>query len=117
MAGPSDYHRIAGDMVHEHRLGSEVHVQVSAVYAAYQDELMKAGMLDFDDTIYWSVRLLETDPEVLGRWRARISQVMVDEFQDTNFSQLRLVELLAGADGNLAGVRDADHSVYQLRGA
>ena len=117
MAGPQDYHRIAGDMVHEHRLGSDVHVQVAAVYAAYQDELMKAGMLDFDDTIYWSVRLLETDPEVLGRWRARISQVMVDEFQDTNFSQLRLVELLAGADGNVAVVGDDDQSIYKFRGA
>src|SRR5258708_33082653 len=78
---------------------------------------MKGGRVDFDDTIYWSVRLLETDPEVLGRWRARISQVMVDEFQDTNFSQLRLVELLAGADGNVAVVGDPDQSIYKFLGA
>src|SRR5258708_24686965 len=78
---------------------------------------MKGGRVDFDDTIYWSVRLLETDPEVLGRWRARLSHVMVDEFQDTNFSQLRLVELLAGADGNVAVVGDDDQSIYKFRAA
>ena len=117
MAGPEDYHRIAGDMVGERRLGSEVHVQVAAVYAAYQEELMKAGMLDFDDTIYWTVRLLEGDAEVLQRWRNRISHLMVDEFQDTNFSQLRLVELLAGEAGNVAVVGDDDQSIYKFRGA
>jgi len=117
MAGPEDYHRIAGDMVGEHRLGSDVHVQVGAVYATYQEELMKAGMLDFDDTIYWTVRLLESDEEVLQGWRERISHLMVDEFQDTNFSQLRLVELLAGTHGNVAVVGDDDQSIYKFRGA
>ena len=117
MAGPEDYHRIAGDMVMERRLGAEVHVQVAAVYAAYQEELTKAGLLDFDDTIYWTVRLLENDAEVLGRWRAKLTHVMVDEFQDTNFSQLRLVELLAGDGGNVAVVGDDDQSIYKFRGA
>jgi DNA helicase-2/ATP-dependent DNA helicase PcrA len=117
MAGPEDYHRIASDMVMERRLGAEVHVQVAAVYAAYQEELTRAGLLDFDDTIYWSVRLLERDPEVLRRWRERLTHVMVDEFQDTNFSQLRLVEMLAGENGNVAVVGDDDQSIYKFRGA
>jgi DNA helicase II / ATP-dependent DNA helicase PcrA len=117
MAGPEDYRRIATDMVHEHRLGSELHVQVAGIYAAYQEELMKGGMLDFDDTIYWTVRLLESDEEVLARWRRQVSHVMVDEFQDTNFSQLRLVEMLAGDSGNLAVVGDDDQSIYKFRGA
>jgi DNA helicase-2/ATP-dependent DNA helicase PcrA len=117
MAGPEDYHRIATDMIRERRLGSDLHVQVANLYAAHQEELMGAGLLDFDDTIYWTVRLLESDPEVLARWRARVSHIMVDEFQDTNFSQLRLVELLAGTDGNVAVVGDDDQSIYKFRGA
>jgi len=117
MAGPDDYHRIAADMVGERRLGADVQVQVAAVYAAYQDELTQAGLMDFDDTIYWSVRLLERDPDVLARWRARLTHVMVDEFQDTNFSQLRLVEMLAGENGNIAVVGDDDQSIYKFRGA
>src|SRR6202171_6868336 len=100
MAGPEDYRRIASDMVHEHRLRSELHLQVAGIYAAYQEELMKGGRLDFDDTIYLTVRLLESDEEVLARWRREVSHVMVDEFQDTNYSQLRLVEMLAGDTGN-----------------
>jgi len=117
MAGPDDYHRIASDMVMEARLGADVQVQVAAVYAAYQDQLTQAGLLDFDDTIYWTVRLLEGNPEVLRRWRQRLTHVMVDEFQDTNFSQLRLVEALAGAEGNVAVVGDDDQSIYKFRGA
>ncbi|MDQ6748984.1 MAG: ATP-dependent helicase, partial [Candidatus Dormibacteraeota bacterium] len=117
MAGPEDYRRIAADMVMERRLGAEIQVQVAAVYSAYQDELTEAGLLDFDDTIYWSVRLLERDAEVLARWRARLTHVMVDEFQDTNFSQLRLVEMLAGEGGNVAVVGDDDQSIYKFRGA
>ena len=117
MAGPADYHRIASDMVMERRLGAEVHVQVAAVYAAYQEELTQAGLMDFDDTIYWSVRLLERDPEVLRRWREKLTHIMVDEFQDTNFSQLRLVEMLAGEQGNVAVVGDDDQSIYKFRGA
>jgi DNA helicase-2/ATP-dependent DNA helicase PcrA len=117
MAGPDDYHRIATDMVHEHRLGSDLHVQVAALYRAHQEEMAAAGMLDFDDIIYWSVRLLEQDQEVRERWRANVSHIMVDEFQDTNFSQLRLVELLAGEEGNVAVVGDDDQSIYKFRGA
>src|ERR1700730_2807509 len=73
MAGPADYRRIATGRVREPRLGSEFHVQVAGLYAAYQDELMKGGMLDFDDTIYWTVRLLESDEEGLQRWRAPVT--------------------------------------------
>ncbi|MGI8608963.1 MAG: ATP-dependent helicase [Candidatus Dormibacteria bacterium] len=117
MAGPADYRRIASDMVMEARLGAEMQVQVAGVYEAYQDELTQAGLLDFDDTIYWTVRLLESDAAVLERWRRRLTHVMVDEFQDTNFSQLRLVEALAGREGNVAVVGDDDQSIYKFRGA
>jgi DNA helicase-2/ATP-dependent DNA helicase PcrA len=117
MAGPDDYHRIATDMIHEHRLGADLHVQVASVYRAHQERMAAAGMLDFDDIIYWSVRLLETDAEVRQHWRARVSHIMVDEFQDTNFAQLRLVELLAGDNGNVAVVGDDDQSIYKFRGA
>ncbi|MEA2646642.1 MAG: ATP-dependent helicase UvrD/PcrA [Chloroflexota bacterium] len=117
MAGPVDYRRIAADMAHQHHLGAELQVEVAKVYEAHQDALLAAGLLDYDDTIYWAVRLLEDDPDALARWRARITHVMVDEFQDTNFSQLRLVELLAGENGNVAVVGDDDQSIYKFRGA
>ena len=117
MAGPEDYRRIAADMAHQNHLGAELQVEVARVYAAHQEQLMGAGLLDYDDTIYWAVRLLEQDPETLARWRQRVSHIMVDEFQDTNFSQLRLVELLAGEDGNIAVVGDDDQSIYKFRGA
>ena len=117
MAGPAEYVEAAHTMQVQHQLGAELQAQVAAVYAAYQDDLVRQGMLDFDDTIYWSVRLLETDGGVLERYRERFAHVMVDEFQDTNFSQLRLVELLAGDSGNVAVVGDDDQSIYKFRGA
>ncbi|MHB8507759.1 MAG: ATP-dependent helicase [Candidatus Dormibacteria bacterium] len=117
MAGPEDYLRVATAMSAGHQLGSRGHAQVAEVYVAYQQALLGRAMLDFDDIIYWCVRLLEADEDVLARCRARFSHVMVDEFQDTNFSQLRLVELLAGPQGNVAVVGDDDQSIYKFRGA
>ena len=117
MAGPQDYMEVAQRHLAGRRLGSDVEVQVAEVYQAYQDDLGSRGFLDFDDTIYWTVRLLESDESVLRRYRARFKQIMVDEFQDTNYAQMRMVELLAGEAGNIAVVGDDDQSIYKFRGA
>src|SRR5437660_2017325 len=72
--------------------------EAAAVYTEYQQRMLAEDRLDFDDTIYFSVQLLVAQPSVAIRQSQRFAQVMVDEFQDTNFAQSRLLELLAGAD-------------------
>jgi DNA helicase-2/ATP-dependent DNA helicase PcrA len=73
--------------------------------------------LDFDDTIFYSVQLLSEQPSVRQRQAHRFAHVMVDEFQDTNFAQSRLLELLAGVERNVTVVGDDDQSIYKFRGA
>ena len=91
--------------------------EAAEVYAAYQQRMLADERLDFDDTIFYSVQLLSAEPAVRQRQAQRFSQLMVDEFQDTNFAQSRLLELLAGAERNLAVVGDDDQSIYKFRGA
>lgn len=85
------------------------------VYAAYQQSLKVFNALDFDDLLVIPIALFETFPEVLERWRRRYRYVMVDEFQDTSFTQYRLMRLLAGR--NVCVVGDDDQSIYSWRGA
>jgi DNA helicase II / ATP-dependent DNA helicase PcrA len=91
--------------------------QAALVYGEYQRRLVAEGRLDFDDTIYYSVQLLSAQPSVAEREAARFAHLMVDEFQDTNFAQSRLLELLAGRDRNICVVGDDDQSIYKFRGA
>jgi DNA helicase-2/ATP-dependent DNA helicase PcrA len=89
----------------------------AVVYAEYQQRLLAEDRLDFDDTIFYSVQLLTQEPSVAARQSRRFAHLMVDEFQDTNFAQSRLLELLAGTDRNLCVVGDDDQSIYKFRGA
>jgi len=91
--------------------------EAAHVYSDYQERLLGADCLDFDDTIYYGVQLLTTQPSVAFRQSTRFAHLMVDEFQDTNFAQSRLLELLAGGDHNLCVVGDDDQSIYKFRGA
>lgn len=90
---------------------------VGDVYLAYQDALRRNNAVDFDDLIRLAVRLLEQDPAVLERYRARFPYLLVDEYQDTNHAQYRLVASLAGEHRNLCVVGDDDQSIYTWRGA
>jgi len=90
---------------------------IAKVYARYQEKLKQANALDFGDLLLWTVRLLETDPEVRQRWQGRFRYILVDEFQDTNQVQYRLIRLLAGGHRNLCVVGDDDQSIYRWRGA
>ncbi len=87
------------------------------IYADYRNRLITANALDFDDIIMLTVRLFETCPDSLAHWQNRFRYIMVDEYQDTNGAQYRLVSLLAGEDGNLCVVGDEDQSIYRFRGA
>ena len=87
------------------------------VYEEYQRRLQAANALDFDDIIMKTVQLFEQEPEVLERWRRSFDYIMVDEYQDTNMAQYKLVSLLARGNGNLCVVGDEDQSIYRFRGA
>ncbi len=87
------------------------------IYAAYQDRLKRSNALDFGDLILLAVRLLEQHPQVLQRWQERFQWLLVDEYQDTNPVQYRLIRLLAGERRNLCVVGDDDQSIYSWRGA
>jgi len=87
------------------------------VYALYQNKLKAANALDFDDLIMQTVNLFESRPDVLQKWQRQFRYIMIDEYQDTNYAQYRLVSLLAGKGGNLCVVGDEDQSIYRFRGA
>lgn len=90
---------------------------VAKLYSEYQRRLYNSNALDFDDLIYLTVRLFETEPEQLEYYQNRFRYIMVDEYQDTNYAQFRLIELLAGKYNNLCVVGDDDQSIYRFRGA
>ncbi len=99
-------------------IGSDFRLsQIASIYTLYQKKLTDANALDFDDIIMQTVRLLDEDDEVRGFCQKRFRYVSVDEFQDTNYAQLRLVELLSGLYRNLMVVGDDDQSIYKFRGA
>ena len=93
------------------------HQQVSDVYRLYQQRLLEASAMDFDDLLMITVELLGAFPEVLAQYQARFRYVLVDEYQDTNRAQYALVKLLAQQHRNLCVVGDGDQSIYRWRGA
>jgi ATP-dependent DNA helicase Rep len=87
------------------------------VYAEYERTLKAYQAVDFDDLIMKPVQLLEQDEEVAQRWRSRIWHLLVDEYQDTNRCQNRLMRLLTGERASFTAVGDDDQSIYAWRGA
>ncbi|MBE6027443.1 MAG: ATP-binding protein [Clostridiales bacterium] len=87
------------------------------VYSRYQEELMAANAMDFDDLLWNGVKLLEQNPEILAYYANRFRYIMVDEYQDTNYLQYKLIRMLASGHGNLCVVGDDDQCIYQWRGA
>ena len=90
---------------------------MAQVYRAYQQALVKSSAVDFDDMLRLSVKLLDKNPDLLERMRDRINYLLVDEFQDTNHAQMRMVHQLIGESGNLTAVGDEDQGIYRWRGA
>ncbi len=90
---------------------------IAKVYAEYQKRLESANALDFDDIIRLTVRILSEFDDVCDYYRNKYKYILVDEYQDTNHAQYRLVSLLAGENGNLCVVGDDDQSIYKFRGA
>ncbi len=92
-------------------------VRIAEVYAEYQRRLQLASAVDFDDLLMLTVKLLRDNPEVRRRWQQRFTQVLVDEFQDTNMAQWEIIRLLTTEHRNIMVVGDHDQSVYGFRGA
>ncbi|MEE8331129.1 MAG: DNA helicase PcrA [Acidimicrobiia bacterium] len=93
------------------------HEKVADVYRMYQQRLLEASAMDFDDMLMVTVELLGAFPEVLETYQNRFSHILVDEYQDTNHAQYVLISKLAAKHKNLCVVGDSDQSIYAFRGA
>lgn len=91
--------------------------KVGEIYREYQNQLKKNNALDFDDLIVKTVELFQTNHQILDYYQERFRYIMVDEYQDTNTAQFKLISLLASKYGNLCVVGDDDQSIYRFRGA
>jgi len=90
---------------------------MALIYQRYRQSLKAYNAVDFDDLILLPVLLFQEHPDILDKWRNRIRHLLVDEYQDTNLAQYRLVRLLVGNRGALTVVGDDDQSIYAWRGA
>lgn len=90
---------------------------IAKLYGLYQERMRAANALDFDDILLYTVEIFEQYPDILEKYQNRYKYIMVDEYQDTNHVQFRLVSLLSQAHGNLCVVGDDDQSIYKFRGA
>ncbi|MCM1132524.1 MAG: UvrD-helicase domain-containing protein [Ruminococcus flavefaciens] len=87
------------------------------IYNLYMERMQTANALDFDDILCKTVEIFEKFPDILEKYRRRYRYIMVDEYQDTNHVQFRLVSLLSSGHNNLCVVGDDDQSIYKFRGA
>ena len=109
LIGPEEFLLNAGQDFRQRRIGE--------IYKEYQKRLKKNNALDFDDLIVKTVELFQNNSEVLNYYQERFKYIMVDEYQDTNLAQFKLVSLLASKYRNLCVVGDDDQSIYRFRGA
>ena len=87
------------------------------VYREYQTRLVRAGAMDFDDLLVNVVRLFEQHPDVLYHYQQRFQHILIDEYQDTNQAQNKIVLMLGASHKNVCVVGDSDQSIYKFRGA
>src|SRR5262249_53503221 len=108
--------RLVGPAEFGERVASFYDQTVAEVYDLYQKRLFASNAVDFDDMLYLTVDILERFPEARKKWQA-FRYILVDEYQDTNHAQYRLLQLLAEKHTNLFAVGDPDQSIYAFRGA
>ncbi len=95
----------------------EADLAAAQVYGEYERTLRAYQAVDFDDLIRLPAALFAREPEVLARWQGRLRYLLIDEYQDTNRCQYRLIKLLAGPRAAFTAVGDDDQSIYAWRGA
>lgn len=98
-------------------MGDLRRIKTGEIYAEYMRRLFAANAMDFDDLIYFTVKVLKENEEARRHWQQRFRYVLIDEYQDTNHLQYMLASLLAGGCGNICVVGDDDQSIYKFRGA
>jgi len=91
--------------------------KIAEVYVKYEQKLILSNSLDFDDLLLKTVELFNTDKDSLEFWSKKFQYVMVDEYQDTNHVQYKIIEMLAKEHKNICVVGDSDQSIYSFRGA
>lgn len=96
---------------------SDGEAHIAEVYARYQKALRAYNAVDFDDLIRMPLELLEQDADCRAAWQYRIRYLMVDEYQDTNSAQYRMLKAITGTQGDFTVVGDDDQSIYAWRGA
>ena len=96
---------------------SDMHFLAAMAYRRYQERLRATGAVDFDDLLLLTDRLFDEFPDILERWQGRFEHVQIDEYQDTNGIQFRLVAALVAEHQNLCVVGDDDQAIYGWRGA
>jgi DNA helicase-2/ATP-dependent DNA helicase PcrA len=99
------------------QVGSFFEQTAADVYEVYERRIHEMNAVDFDDLLFRTVNVLELFPDVLERYRHTFRWLLVDEYQDTNHAQYRLLQLLAGEERNVCVVGDDDQSIYRFRGA
>jgi DNA helicase-2/ATP-dependent DNA helicase PcrA len=109
--------QLIGPAEYRNRVQSFYDQTVADAYDLYQRRMFASNAVDFDDILMLTVDVLERFPEALERWQKAFRYVLVDEYQDTNHAQYRLLQLLAGKHRNLCVVGDPDQSIYAFRGA
>jgi len=97
-------------------LDSPLREKLAEVYARYQDNLYRQNALDFDDLLMLTVKIFENFPKVLAKYQKKFTYILVDEYQDTNLAQYRLLQML-GSHRNLFVVGDDAQSIYKFRGS
>lgn len=91
--------------------------KIGSIYQLYQKKLKKNNAMDFDDLIVNTIVLFRDNPEVLDFYQRKFKYILVDEYQDTNYAQYKLVNMMAQGYKNLCVVGDDDQSIYRFRGA
>jgi DNA helicase-2/ATP-dependent DNA helicase PcrA len=109
--------QLVGPEEYAQRVASFYDQTVAEVYDLYQRRLFASNAVDFDDLLMLTVRVLEHFPEARERWQKAFRYILVDEYQDTNHAQYRLLQLLAEKHRNVCAVGDPDQSIYAFRGA
>jgi DNA helicase-2/ATP-dependent DNA helicase PcrA len=109
--------RLVGPDEYASRISSFYDQTVADVYQLYQQRLFQSNAVDFDDLLMLTVDVLDRFPEAREKWASAFRYILVDEYQDTNHAQYRLLQLLAEKHMNVCAVGDPDQSIYAFRGA